>query len=106
MCVIAIIEYKYPEEKAITFHYAQQFNDSIVLAILEKGYAENSNEVHHLARFFWRMADQTLTDAEQKKDAAGYTNLESCCGYIMQSFRSYFMQAGYSSEWEDESDKA
>ncbi len=101
-----MIEYKYPEEKAITFHYAQQFNDSIVLAILEKGYAENSDEAHHLARFFWRMVDQTVVDVDQKKDAAGYTNLESCCGDIMQSFRSYFMRAGFSVEWEEESDNA
>ena len=101
-----MIEYKYPEEKAITFHYAQQFNDSIVLAVLEKGYAENSNEAHHLARFFWRMTDQTVIDIEKKKDAAGYENLKSCCAYITQSFHSYFMRAGYSREWDDESDNA
>lgn len=101
-----MIEYKYPEEKVVALHYAQQFNDSIVLAILEKDYAENSYQAHHLAKFFWQMVDQTVIDAEQKKDAAGYTNLEACSEYIMQSFRSYFVRAGYAREWEAESDKA
>ena len=57
-----MIEYKYPEEKIVTFHYAQQFNDSIVLVILEKGYAENSDDAHHLAKFFWQMVDKTVMD--------------------------------------------
>jgi hypothetical protein len=77
-----------------------------VLAILEKGYSEDSYEARHLAKFFWQMVDQTVIDVKEKKNAAGCTNLEACCEDIMQTFSSYFMRSGFSTESEEESDKA
>lgn len=101
-----MIEYKHPAEKEILLHYANAIQDAETLNILNNGEIENSIQARQLASFFWKIVDLTVIDADNGKSIAGQTNLESWCEDIMQTLRYHFIETGYMSEWEDESDKA
>ncbi len=101
-----MIEYRQPAEKEILLHYANHIQSSEITNILERGEIENSTQARQLASFFWKMVDLTVIDADNGKSIAGQTDLESWCEDIMQTLRYHFIETGFISEWEDESDKA
>jgi len=101
-----MIHYKYPEEKEVLLHYAKTLKNINVEEILQKGYLQSAEAARELARFFWKMVDQTVIDSEKNLAIAGYKNLKSCCEDVMQTLRSHFVATGYIAIWEDESDKA
>lgn len=94
-----MINYKFPEEKDIILHYAKKFQLNEVVEIINNGYVKNANEAKQLSEFFWRMVDESVKDAGQGIDAAGYHDLQAYDEYIMNTLRSYLISAGYENEW-------
>jgi len=52
------------------------------------------------------MVDESVKDAEQGVDAAGHRDLQAYDEYIMNTLRSYLLNAGYEKEWSDEDESA
>lgn len=97
-----MIAYKYPEEKEILMHYARKLKANDIIEIIDNGYVKNANEAKLLTAFFWQMVDESVKDAEQGLDAAGHRDLQAYDEYIMNTFRSYLINAGYEKEWNDD----
>ncbi|PKD39910.1 hypothetical protein CWO84_12965 [Methylomonas sp. Kb3] len=101
-----MIAYKYPEEKEILMHYARKLQANGIIEIIDKGYVKNANEAKLLTAFFWQMVDESVQDAEQGVDAAGHRDLQAYDEYIMNTLRSYLVNAGYEKEWSDDDGSA
>ncbi|WP_444994899.1 hypothetical protein [Aliikangiella sp. IMCC44359] len=97
-----MIEYKYPEEKEITLHYARLLNDSEVEAILIRGYVKNSSEALRLKDFYWVMVEQSVKDQGEGVDILMNEGIESWMEYIFHSFNGYLVSSGYETEWDVE----
>jgi hypothetical protein len=101
-----MIQYRFPEEQKILLYYTKKLNRPDINKILTKGNIETSAEGKKLAQFFWQMVDQTVIDSESDMSVLGYTGIESWCQHIMQTLRYHFLETGYISIWEDESENA
>ncbi|MGZ0077839.1 hypothetical protein JWZ98_20595 [Methylomonas sp. EFPC1] len=101
-----MIAYKYPEEKEILMHYAHKLQANGIIEIIDKGYVKNAHEAKLLTAFFWQMVDESVKDAEQGFDAAGHRDLQAYDEYIMNTLRSYLVNAGYEKEWSDDDESA
>lgn len=82
-----MIDYKFPEEREILFHYAKKLQADEVIAIINRGHVENAVEAKQLSAFFWRMVDESVKDAEQGLDVAGCSDLQAHTECIMQTLR-------------------
>lgn len=62
--------------KLVAIHYAEQFNNPIILEILtQPRNVEISDEAILLAKFFWGVLDATAFDRENGKIVLGEANL-------------------------------
>lgn len=93
------------QEKQILLHYADELNKNRIEALLNEG-LKSPTDAEELARFFWKVVDQSAADHEKGITVIGFASLESWCEDIMQSLRSHFASTGYMKIWENESDKS
>jgi 6-pyruvoyl-tetrahydropterin synthase len=75
-----MIEFKDIKEKEILVYYANEFEDSNILKVIESGVSSES-EAEDLAKFYWKIVDKTI----EKKDLEYileriYTTLHIHCG--------------------------
>jgi len=99
-----MIAYKYPEEKEILMHYAVKLQAHHIVEIIDHGYVKNASEAKILSEFFWQLVDESVKDAEQGLEAAGHHDLQAYNEYIMNTLRSYLVNAGYEKEWNEVGD--
>lgn len=99
-----MIKFRAPEERQILLHYAGRLNNNKIEDLLNEG-LQSPTDAEELARFFWKVVDQSAADHEKGITVMGFNSLESWCEEIMQSLRSHFSSTGYMKIWEDESDK-
>ena len=96
-----MINFKNPEEKAISLFYAQKLNASLAKAVLEKGEVTSSEEASALARFYWAMVAESVKEKESNIDH-GFGDMDMWLEYICNTFFFYLSNNGYENEWEQE----
>jgi hypothetical protein len=97
-----MIEYRFPEEKAILLHYAEKMHSDEVKKIITKGYVEGRSEAKVLSQFYWSMVDVAVDD-----EGRGVATLESegvaaWMEYIFHSLNGYLVSNGYAEKWDVE----
>ena len=96
-----MIEYKYPEEKIISIFYAKKLRNDAALAILEKNSVNNSNEATIIAKFYWLMVAEVVSEKNNSIDN-GFGNMDEWLEYICNTFFFYLSNNGYENEWDAE----
>ncbi|WP_020410183.1 hypothetical protein [Hahella ganghwensis] len=101
-----MIYYKFEEEKQIVLHYAHMMKDEKTIDIINLGSVAGSEEAEHLSRFFWDMVGLSIIDSAKGVSVCGLQNVETWNEYIMESFRRYFHEHGFSDEWNRQTELA
>lgn len=96
-----MVAYKLPEEQETLLHYAQLFDDSTSLEILQRGFVKDKPEAIHFAEFFWRVVAESANQDRVNNENSEYI-LEKIIVTLMTCFRS----SGYEEEWEMVSDRS
>ena len=97
-----MIEYKFPEEKDILFHYAELLNNDNIKNILSNGHAQNRTEAEELTQFYWAMEDKAVEDKGQGVPVIEQEGVEVWMEYIFHSLNGYMVSNGYIEEWDRE----
>jgi hypothetical protein len=84
-----MIEYKNDKERDILCSFAAKFNDHDALAILEKGYVTNKEDVKTLAKLYWRMVDEATGE-----------NMDYWLERIYTTSHIHMGNSGFDEEWE------
>ena len=98
-----MIEYTYDEEKVVAFFMADQLNDFLTKAIIQKGEVSNKQEAIHLSKFFWEMVNRS---AEGGLVLPCEGSSQYWAEKLYNSFGGYLERAGYEEQWNEEMDKA
>jgi hypothetical protein len=92
--------------KLLAIHYAEEFNNEVVLEILTQPRGvQNREEAITLSHFFWQVLDATVRDHENGKVVLDETNLQYWAGRLMNIIGGYLKKSGYESEWDNVCDE-
>ena len=98
-----MLDFSGNDEKAelVAIHYAEQFNNKIVLEILKtpRG-VKNSKETIILSNFFWDTLDATTLDRVNGKIVLDEANLQYWIERLMNIIGGYLKKSGYEAEWD------
>ncbi|MDH5179812.1 MAG: hypothetical protein OEZ39_04460 [Gammaproteobacteria bacterium] len=93
--------------KLVAVHYAEEFNNKIVLDILvQPRNVQNRDEAIILAQFFWDVLDATARDRENGKIVLEEANLQYWVERLMNIIGGYLKKTGYEAEWDRACDEA
>ena len=104
-----MLDFSENDEKAklVAMHYAEQFNNVIVLEILnESRGVKNKEEAKILSKFFWEVLDATAYDREKGNIILGEANLQYWVERLMNIIGGYLKKSGYETEWDKACDEA
>lgn len=104
-----MLDFSGNDEKAklVAIHYAEQFNNNIVLDILTQPRGvQNKDEAIALSQFFWELLDATALDRENGKIVLDEANLQHWAERLMNIIGGYLKKNGYEAEWDKVSDDA
>jgi len=99
---MAMLDFSGNDEKArlVAIHYAEQFNNAIILDILNQPRGVTSKEeATLLAQFFWDLLDATALDRENGEIVLAEANLQHWAERLMNIIGGYFKKSGYEAEW-------
>ena len=99
-----MIEYKYPEEKAILLHYADKMQRTEAKAILLKGGVSNKGEALTLSQLYWAMLDVAADDQGKRVELLEREGIEIWMEYIFHSLNGYLVSNGYEEQWDEGDD--
>ncbi|WP_444921751.1 hypothetical protein ACJJID_05040 [Microbulbifer sp. CnH-101-G] len=97
-----MIEYKYPDEEQILFHYADKMGDAKARAVLEKREVANEQEAQTLSSFYWKMVDVMADDRGQGLPVLEREGFESWAEAIFHTLNGYLVSNGYEEQWDNE----
>jgi len=97
-----MIEYRFPEEKAILLHYAEKMNSRSAKEIILKGYVEGKSEAKILSEFYWNMVDVAVDDEGRGVPILEAEGVAAWMEYIFHSLNGYLVSNGYAEEWDVE----
>ena len=97
-----MIEYKYPEEKAVALYYAELLNDSDAMKILLNGVVNSNAAAASLTRFYWSMVDLAVKDQGKGIAVLEAEGVEAWMEYIFHTFNGCLVSGGYEKEWDVE----
>lgn len=104
-----MLDFSGNDEKAklVAIHYANKFDNKVVLEILEmpRG-VKNKEEAVILSSFFWDMLDAAALDKENNKVVLDESDLQHWLERSMNIISGYLKKSGYEEEWESVSDSA
>ncbi len=93
--------------KLVAIHYAEEFNNEIVLEILTQPRGvKNREEAITLSLFFWQVLDATARDHENGKVVLDEANLQYWVERLMNIIGGYLKKSGYEAEWDKVCDDA
>ena len=98
-----MLDFSGNDEKAklVAAHYAGQFNNIVVLEILNQPRAvKNKEEAILLSKFFWEVLDAAALDRENGKIVLDEKNLQHWVERLMNIIGGYLKKNGYEAEWE------
>jgi hypothetical protein len=98
-----MIDYSYPEEKAVALIFAEELKDPSITAILQRGFVSSREEAMHLSQFFWNMIAKS---AEGGIVLPFSGSTEYWTEKLYNSIGGYLEKAGYEAEWNNEIDRA
>ena len=104
-----MLDFSGNDEKAklVALHYATQFNNTVVLDLLnqQRG-VKNKEEAICLAQFFWDMLDASALDKENGKIVLDESDLQHWMGRLLNIIGGYLKKNGYADVWDKVSDEA
>ena len=81
-------------------HYAEEFNNRVVLEILSQPRGvQNKDEATILSLFFWQLLDATARDRENGRIVLEEVNLQYWVERLMNIVGGYLKKNGYEAEW-------
>ena len=98
-----MLDFSANDEKAklVALHYANQFNDTDIVELLENQRAvENREEAIKLAEFYWKMLDAFAGDQENSIEVLGEIGLQYWMERLLNIISGYLVNLGYEKEWE------
>jgi hypothetical protein len=97
-----MIDYKFPEEKAILLHYADVLQNKNAKDIILCGFAENGQEADILAKFYWSVVDQAVQDNGVGVAILEREGVEHWLETVFHSLNGYMVSNGYLQYWDEE----
>lgn len=104
-----MLDFSGKDEKAklVALHYAEEFENPVVLEILSKPRnVMNKNEAIVLSKFFWEVLDATSRDFDSGKVVLNESNLQHWVERLMNIISGYLKSSGYQKEWEQVCDES
>ncbi|BFM14970.1 hypothetical protein R50073_11530 [Maricurvus nonylphenolicus] len=74
-----MIEFNDVKQKELLLHYANEFNDSECINIIESG-VNSASEVEQLAKLYWAIVDASVSEDIEYLLEKTYTTLHIHCG--------------------------
>jgi hypothetical protein len=97
-----MIEYEFPEEKAILLHYADKMHFDLAKTIILKGTVNGKSEAKALSEFYWNMVDVAVADEGRGVPVLEAEGVATWMEYIFHSLNGYLVSNGYAEEWDSE----
>lgn len=98
----SMIEYRFPEEKAILLHYADKMHFDLAKTIILKWAVDGKSEAKALSEFYWEMADVAVADEGLGVPMLEAEGVAAWIEYIFHSLNGYLVSNGYAEEWDSE----
>ena len=98
-----MLDFSANDEKAklVALHYANQFNDTDIVELLEnQRVVKDREEAIKLAEFYWKMLDASAGDQENGVEVLGETGLQYWMERLLNIISGYLARVGYEKEWE------
>ena len=96
---------RYPHVRDLLFYYAEAFEDSNILDILNAGIS-TEEQAASFSHFIWKMADQMREDSEAGKVVLGDIDNSDMLADVHYEVRLYMCEKGFEPIWEKISDEA